>query len=145
MASCKASGIPVVVSPIWISLARALWGSRGSTGVLTQAVAQGEIAAEPLLEQLRKRELVVQLQHGPANAEGHGDSSWPLNRHYLRQLLREADGLLPNSWLELQALRNDLQWDGECFEIAHYGVDPSLFLDADPEPFDNTLVYENRL
>ena len=22
-----------------------------------------------------------------------------------------------------------------CFEIAHYGVDPTLFLDADPEPF----------
>ena len=53
----------------------------------------------------------------------------------MRQLLREADGLLPNSWLELQALRSDLQWDGDCFEIAHYGVDPSLFLDADPEPF----------
>ena len=135
MASCKASGTPVVVSPIWISLARALWGSRGSTGVLTQAVAQGEIAAEPLLEQLRRRELVVQLPQGPANAEGHGDSCWPLNREHLRQLLQESDGLLPNSWLELQALRSDLQWDGDCFEIAHYGVDPSLFLDADPEPF----------
>ena len=135
MASCKASGIPVVVSPIWISLARALWGSRGSTGVLTQAVAQGEIAAESLLEQLRKRELVVELPHGRANAEGHGDSSWPLNREHLSQLLRESDGLLPNSWLELQALRTDLHWDGDCFEIAHYGVDPSLFLNADPEPF----------
>ena len=48
---------------------------------------------------------------------------------------RDADGLLPNSWMELQALRTDLQWDGDCFEIAHYGVDPSLFLDADPQPF----------
>ena len=45
MASCKAAGIPVVVSPIWISLARALWGSRGSTAVLTQAVQQGESTA----------------------------------------------------------------------------------------------------
>ena len=135
MASCKASGNPSCGVANLDFAGPSLWGSRGSTGVLTQAVAQGEIAAEPLLEQLRKRELVVQLQHGPANAEGHGDSSWPLNRHYLRQLLREADGLLPNSWLELQALRSDLQWDGDCFEIAHYGVDPSLFLDADPEPF----------
>ena len=135
MASCKAAGVPVVVSPIWISLARALWGSRGSTGVLRKAVEQGEVVAEPLLEQLRKRELVVQLEHGPVNAEGNGDGCWPLNRERLRQLLRGADGLLPNSWMELQALRTDLQWDGDCFEIAHYGVDPSLFLDADPQPF----------
>ncbi|WP_114988911.1 glycosyltransferase family 4 protein [Synechococcus sp. N19] len=135
MASCKAAGVPVVVSPIWISLARALWGSRGSTLVLSQAMQQGEASAGPLLEQLRKREMVVQLEHGPVNAEGNGDCCWPLNRERLRQLLREADGLLPNSWLELQALRSDLQWDGDCFEIAHYGVDPSLFLDADPEPF----------
>ena len=49
MASCKAAGVPVVVSPIWISLARALWGSRGSTAVLTQAVEQGEVIGEPLL------------------------------------------------------------------------------------------------
>ena len=135
MASCKAAGVPVVVSPIWISLARALWGSRGSTGVLTQAIQHGDASAEPLLERMRKRELVVQLDQGPVNAEGNGDCCWPLNRDRLSQLLREADGLLPNSWLELQALRSDLHWDCDCFEIAHYGVDPSLFLDADPEPF----------
>ena len=133
MACCKTAGVPVVVSPIWIFLP-ALWGSRGSTGVLTQAVEQGEAAVQPLLEQFRKREIVVQLQHGPVNAEGQGDSCWPVNRERLRELLRETDGLLPNSWLELQALRSDLQWDGDCFEIAHYGVDPR-FLDADPEAF----------
>ena len=131
-----AAGLPsaIVVSPIWISLARAIWGSRGSTK-LARAVKQGEAAAEPLLEQLRRRELVVRLPHGPINAEGNGDGCWPLDRERLRQLLREADGLLPNSWLELQALRSDLQWDGDCFEVAHYGVDPSVFLDADPELF----------
>ena len=113
-------------------------GQQGSTGVLTEAVQKGETATEPLLQQLRRREMVVQLQHGTVNAEGNGDGGWPLNREHLRQLLREADGLLPNSWLELQALRSDLQWDGDCFEIAHYGVDPSLFLDADPELFQQT-------
>ena len=141
MASCKAAGVPVVVSPIWISLARAIWGSRGSTGVLTQAVQQGEAAAAPLLEQMRKREMVVQLQHGPVNAEGNGDYCWPLNRERLRQLLREADGLLPNSYLELQALRSDLQWDGDCFEIAHYGVDPPYFLMPIQKSSANTQVF----
>ena len=109
-------------------------GEQGSTGVLTQAVQQGK-RCSTLLEKLRKREMVVQMQDCALNAEGQGDSCWPLNRERLRVLLRQADGLLPNSWLELQALRNDLQWEGDCFEIAHYGVDPSLFLDADPELF----------
>jgi glycosyltransferase involved in cell wall biosynthesis len=69
------------------------------------------------------------------NAEGNGAACWPVDRQEIRKLLATADGILPNSWLELQALRSDLQWDGDCFEIAHYGVDPALFLDADPEPF----------
>ena len=111
-------------------------GKQGQHRSLNKAVEQGEAAAQPLLEKMRMRAMEVQLGHGSVvNAVGYGDNCWPLNRERLRQLLRDADGLLPNSWLELQALRNDLQWDGDCFEIAHYGVDPCLFLDADPEPF----------
>jgi len=78
---------------------------------------------------------VVQMQQGALNAEGNGDQCWPVNRSEIRKLLEQADGLLPNSWLELQAIRSDLHWDGDCFEIAHYGVDPALFLDTDPELF----------
>ena len=37
-ASCKQAGVPVVVSPIWISLAKALWGSQGTMSVLKQAI-----------------------------------------------------------------------------------------------------------
>ena len=140
MASCKAAGVPVVVSPIWISIARALWGSRGSAGVLNQAVRQGEAAAKTLLELMRKRGMVVRIKDAEVNAEGNGDQCWPLNREHLRQLLRDADGLLPNSWLELQALRSDLQWDGDCFEIAHYGVDPSFSLMPIRNRFVNTLA-----
>ena len=135
MASCKAAGVPVVVSPIWISLARALWGSRGSTGCCPRRCSKGKPPLGPYWNNCANGRWWCSWSTGPVNAEGNGDCCWPLNRERLRQLLREADGLLPNSWLELQALRSDLQWDGDCFEIAHYGVDPSLFLDADPEPF----------
>ena len=86
-------------------------------------------------EKLRNRELVVQLPKGAINAEGHGEECWPVNRNVLKDLLHQVDGLLPNSWLELQAIRNDLNWHGETFEIAHYGVDPALFLDPDPDAF----------
>ena len=72
VASCKQAGVPVVVSPIWISLAKALWGSRGTNSVLQQAIdgAPGT-TVESLLKKLRNRELVVRLQKGAVNAEGY--------------------------------------------------------------------------
>ncbi len=134
MATCQAAGKPVVVSPIWISIGRALWGSRGSFGVLSKAVREGEAAAKQELELLRRRELLVALDQGNLSANGSGsyDLSW-LND--IRQLMQGVDGLLPNSWLELKAVQSDLHWCGDRFGIAHYGVDPAIFLDADPEPF----------
>ena len=86
--------------------------------VLRQAVAEGEQKSAGLLKQLKERELEVQLPQGIANAEGRGEC-WPVERQAMRELLKQVDGMLPNSWLELQSLRNDLQWDGDCFEIAH--------------------------
>ena len=53
MATCQRAGKPVVVSPIWISIGRALWGSRGSASLLEQAVNQGADAAEPGFVALR--------------------------------------------------------------------------------------------
>ena len=136
VASCKQAGVPVVVSPIWISLAKALWGSRGTMSVLQQAVdGAPSTTVDSLLNKLRNRELVVHLPSGAVNAQGYGKDSWPVNKSVIKELLLQVDGLLPNSWLELQALRDDLQWHNEPFEIAHYGVDPGLFLDPDPNAF----------
>ena len=136
MGCCQRVGVPVVVSPIWISLAKALWGSRGTMSVLQQAVdGASATKVDSLLNKLRNRELVVRLPNGAVNADGYGDESWPVNRKVIKELLLQADGLLPNSWLELQAVRHDLQWHGGTFEIAHYGVDPGLFLDPDPTAF----------
>ena len=136
MASCRQANVPVVVSPIWISLAKALWGSRGTMSVLQQAMdGAPATTVASLLNKLQNRKLVVHMPSGPVNAEGYGEESWPIDKSVIKELLLQADGLLPNSWLELQALRNDLQWHGETFEVAHYGVDPGLFLDPDPEAF----------
>ena len=117
-----------------------MWGSRGTMSVLQQAV-DGALPTkvESLLNQLRSRELIVRLPQAAINAEGYGNECWPINRKVIKDILNQADGILPNSWLELQALRHDLQWDDGAFEIAHYGVDPSLFLDPDPKPFIQAL------
>ena len=120
MACCHRDEIPVVVSPIWISLAKAVWGSRGTMSVLQQAMdGASATTVNSLLSKLRTRELIVRLANGAVNAEGYGDESWPVNRSVIKELLLQADGLLPNSWLELQAVRHDLQWHGQTFEVAH--------------------------
>jgi len=134
LASCKRAGKPVVVSPIWINLGRALWGSRGALPVLQKAIQQGEGTAAREFELLRTRKLVVTMDEG--NLEAHGCGSYNAEWHgQIPDLMAGADGLLPNSWLELKAVQTDLHWCSDAFEVAHYGVDPTLFLDADPEPF----------
>ncbi len=134
LAACKAAGKPVVVSPIWINLGRALWGSRGALPVLQKAVQEGEASAARELTLLEKRRLVVAMPEG--NLEWHGAGSFHAEWHQqIPGLMHQVDGLLPNSWLELKAVQTDLHWCGDRFNVAHYGVDPKLFLDADPEPF----------
>ena len=101
------AGKPVVVSPIWISIGRALWGSRGSVALLEQAVKQGADAAEPGFVALRERAMTVHLPNGTVNAQGQGsvDLGW---QREVAFLLRQCQGMLPNSWLELKAVQSDL-------------------------------------
>ena len=68
--------------------------------------------------------------------------TYPAGHHSVQETNRQiagalkgVDGLLPNSWLELQSVRRDLLWHGSRFSIAPYGVDPTPFLNADPELF----------
>ena len=135
MQSCLQAGVPVVVSPIWISIGRALWGSRASNAIFKQAVESGNDSIEGLLTQLKERRLAVELSDGECiEAHGHQPESQESFR-IVGNLLNQSNGLLPNSWLELKAIQSDLQWRGNTFEVANYGVDPKLFLDANPEIF----------
>lgn len=140
---CQRAGVPVVISPIWVSIGRALWGSRATEGILRQGVRDGEDSVKGLLEQLRKRELTVQLADGSKIEPTGAISTGMENMRRISELIEKCDGMLPNSWLELQAIRTDHNWSGNNFEIAHYGVDPKLFLDTDPAIFrEQTGIYK---
>ena len=132
--SCKLQGSRIIVSPIWINIKRAFWGSRGTNSVLQEVVYKKEKSTFKLLENLQHRKLVVCGDGGNIEADGHGDLDIG-SFEATGELLNQVDGLLPNSWLELQSVRSDLNWVGNCFEVAHYGVDSSVFLDADPTVF----------
>ena len=134
IAACQAVDTPVVVSPIWVSIPKAVWGSRGSMATIEELINNPGPTSAARMEQLKWRDLEVTLPNGTISANGSGtvNLTWIGE---VAELLRQVDGLLPNSWLELKAVQHDLQWCGDNFEVAHYGVDPSVFLDADPGPF----------
>lgn len=133
MQAALQQGLPVVVSPIWISLAEALWGSRTAMSLLKQALVEpAQLPGQ--LEHLRHRTMVLSL-----GEEAH---RYPLGNNATQQAYRRigaalshASAVLPNSWLELQSVRRDLLWHGGCFAVAPYGVDPGPFLQANPDPF----------
>ena len=116
--TCKAAGKPTVVSPIWINIGRALWGSRGTFGLLQKAVTEGEGSVQQELELLRTRQLKVHLKQGSLDALGGGsyDLRWQTE---VGNLLNSVEGLLPNSWLELKSVQTDLHWSGDLFRVAH--------------------------
>ncbi len=134
IATCKNQGVPIVVSPIWINIKRAFLGSRGTNSVLQEFVNKNGGSSLQLLDSLKNRKLIVHAEGGNIDANGHGNIDIG-SFDETKQLLNQVDGLLPNSWLELQSIRSDLNWVGNCFEIAHYGVDPGIFLDANPSEF----------
>lgn len=134
ISACQVAGKPIVISPIWISIGRAIWGSRGSVALLEQLCREPGKASEQSMRSFRERKMVVSLPQGTIDAQGQGsfDLSW---QSQISALLRGCQGMLPNSWLELKAVQTDLHWWGDCFDVAPYGVDPLIFLDADPDPF----------
>jgi glycosyltransferase involved in cell wall biosynthesis len=132
--ACKAAGVPTVLSPIWVSIPRAIWGSRTTFRVLSNLQVSSESEVDSMLQRLRLRKLVLDDANTQVHPEGNHNGD-PYRVKELATLIKRVDGLLPNSWLELQAVRNDLHWFGDQFEVAHYGVDPKIFLDADPTPF----------
>ena len=131
--AARQQGLPVVVSPIWIPLGEALWGSRTAMAVLQQAVGEPARAGGHF-HNLRQRSMVLQLGERQFNYPV-GDVSVQEGNQRIGAVLQQVDALLPNSWLELQSVRRDLLWHGGCFGVAPYGVDPVRFFDADPEPF----------
>lgn len=133
LASARAAGKPVVVSPIWISLTQARWGSLATRGVLEE-LRRNQDAGDRLLRQLIDRQLAVSCDGEILRFDSAGDST-SKRLDQIAKLLRLVNVMLPNSWLELAALRRDLTWQGTSVEIAPYGVDPGLFHDPDPTIF----------
>ncbi|MCB4421444.1 glycosyltransferase family 4 protein [Synechococcus sp. HB1133] len=133
---CRDEGIPTVISPIWIPLGRAIWGSRGTLAVLEMGITNGEESIASQLKELKERKLSVYSNGKLFKYE----STEKAGLEWLKDvsnIINQADGVLPNSWLELKSLQLDLNYTGNNYDVAYYGVDSSLFLNSDAEEFRN--------
>ena len=57
--TCKMANVPIVISPIWINLANAIWGSRGTFAVLEKGILNGEQSIREDMTNIKKRKLSV--------------------------------------------------------------------------------------
>ena len=100
VSTCKKACVPVVVSPIWISIGRAIWGSRGSYIAIKNAIAQGNKSLNGEFTKLKDRSLIVEIDGRTINSDGKGTYEFEWQKQ-VSQLLNTVDGIIPNSWLEL--------------------------------------------
>lgn len=133
MQAAQSEGLPVVLSPIWIPLAEAIWGSRTAEATLLECLKQPG-RSDQMLKTLQRRNFHLKLP-GRTLIYPNADEQLERTQMQIADALKPLQGLLPNSFLELQSFRRDLRWHGSQMEVAPSGVDPTPFLSADPALF----------
>jgi glycosyltransferase involved in cell wall biosynthesis len=141
-------GIPVVMSPIYLEISEALWGSTAVAQIFSEPRRESDIAE--LLEKLKQRKLDLQQPVGAASRaapQDQYDASMEIlrgdgiNRPFpdyderQRRILSQVRHLLPNSAMEMSALMRTLGVTSIPFTVVPYGAEAGLFLNADPAPF----------
>jgi glycosyltransferase involved in cell wall biosynthesis len=129
----RESGLPVVLSPIYLDPSLALWATRAIRNIFGAERDEEEVAR--LLGELRDRTLRIELAEGgimTARSENRPRRDYD---GLQRATLEQVDCLVPNSYLELHALHRTLGAAQLPFSVVPYAADPGLFLEPDPAPF----------
>jgi glycosyltransferase involved in cell wall biosynthesis len=133
--SLKRSGVPVVMSPIYLNPAYPLWATQVITNIFSQPRSDAEIAK--LLDGLRDHTLRIKKQGGGELGEVGPDTPNRGAPNYdarQRAILANIAHLLPNSYVEMNSLVKTLRVRPPPFTVVPYAADPTVFLDPDPEP-----------
>jgi glycosyltransferase involved in cell wall biosynthesis len=131
--AAKRSGAPVVLTPFYMSTGYADWAVAALEAILTGPFTDAQ--RPNLLNGYRLRQVTVTTAGG--NVHGPTSIPWPGpgDQDMARAILNRVDCLLPNSLLELDRLRKDLQVVDTPFAVIPLGADADKFVGADPEPF----------
>lgn len=130
--SLKRSGVPVVLSPIYLNPAFPYWATQILNNVFATPHAEAELTR--LLDEFRTYKLKLKRPQGitlAADAPNRPRAGYDQDQI---ATLAQVDYLLPNSMLEMNALVKTLRVYLP-FTVVPYAVDPAIFLDPDPAPF----------
>ena len=131
--SLKESGVPIVMSPIYLNPGYPLWATQLIANIFGQARSAAEI--DKLLDGLKNHSLQVKKPGGGVLAADTPNRSIPDYDARERAILTHIAHLLPNSFIEMNNLVKGLRLCPPPFTVVPYASDAALFLDPDPEPF----------
>ena len=133
VASLKRHGVPIVISPIYHHMPFLSWASMCIKQIF--ATERSKLEMAQFLEALRQRQLKITL---PDGGTVNCVDGMPNSGKYLqtqREILQQADYLLPASYLEIAQMQNVLRVLNKPFCVVPFGMDAQDFLRADPELF----------
>jgi glycosyltransferase involved in cell wall biosynthesis len=129
----KQSGVPVVMSPIYLNPGYALWATQLVANIFGQSRSDAEM--KQLLDGLRDHSLQVKKAGGGVLTADGANRAIPDYDARQRVVLANIAHLLPNSYIEMNNLVKGLRLCPPPFTVVPYAADPAVFLDPDPEPF----------
>jgi glycosyltransferase involved in cell wall biosynthesis len=127
------SGVPVVLSPIYLNPGVALWANRVISNIFMSPRSDAEIAA--LIEEFRTRRLKITTPEGEVISAQSPNRGRPDYDQLERDILANVSHLAPNSVLEHDSMVKTLGVSNLPFTVVPYAADPREFLDPDPLPF----------
>jgi glycosyltransferase involved in cell wall biosynthesis len=129
----RQSGIPIVLSPLYLNPAVPLWAAGIVQTIFQSPREPAELAW--LLDKFKTRSLRGQRPDGTAVAADTPNRAWPDYDRLQRETLAQVDHLLPSSVLELDQLVKTLRIVNIPFTIVPLAADSQTFLNADSRLF----------
>jgi hypothetical protein len=133
VAALAKCGVPIVMSPIYLDVSLAFWGSTAVAQIFSEPRPEKELGE--LLQKLRERTLDLQQPDGTVLRSDGVNRPFADYDERQRRILSNVRHLLPNSAMEMSSLMLTLGATAIPFTVVPYGADAGLFLNADPAPF----------
>jgi hypothetical protein len=99
-------GVPIVMSPIYLDISQALWGSTAVAQIFSEPRSESELS--DLLQKLKDRKLDLQQPGGTILRRDGANRPFPDYDERQRRILTQVCHLLPNSAMEMSALMQTL-------------------------------------
>jgi glycosyltransferase involved in cell wall biosynthesis len=121
------------MSPIYLDISLALWSRLALSAIYSSNPKPDDLDRK--LSVFARRELSMRSADGKIVGAYSKNRSNDRYDEIQREIANWVDYFLPNSFLEAAAMQRSLSLVEFPFSVVPYAAEPSVFLDADPQPF----------